>query len=263
MQLLGALFPAPDVEIVKAALPETSGPPCDTPQCELLRDSASADSAAQTARNALLEHLQRERRIAFLGLAHQQMDVLGHHHIADHRKLMAPADFVEDDEKDIARPRRSQKRHPAVTAESNEVEVTGAVAPFEIFGHVETETKSKTNPKPNQTKIPTLLETKKDGAPSKATTEIQSQPQTHAQSRTRDLQSELAKWYHPPVGPVNCGDYGDATERVGHPAYPKQWIDLNCASVYLHASAKQCLHSYMSPNQIFSVSAPTSENWGR
>jgi hypothetical protein len=36
---------------------------------------------------------------------------------------------------------------------------------------------------------------------------------------TPQLQSELAKWYHPPVKPVNCGDYGIGTGRVGHPPY--------------------------------------------
>src|ERR1700690_1703769 len=61
----------------------------------------------------------------------------------------------------------------------------------------------------------------KGGAPSKAKAEIQSQRQTRAKNRATKLQSELAKWYHPAVEPVDCGEYGDGSGRPGRPRRPK------------------------------------------
>jgi hypothetical protein len=144
VQFFGALFAAQYVEIVEAALRKTARRRTGAPESELMRGGSSANSAAQAAGDALLEYLHHEGGIAFPGLADQNVDVLGHHDVADDRELIAVPHFVEDDKENVAGVRASKKPKSALTTEGNEVEVPEAVAAFEVFGHVETKTKTKT-----------------------------------------------------------------------------------------------------------------------
>jgi hypothetical protein len=61
------------------------------------------------------------------------MNVLGHHHVSDDRELVALADIIENDEKQVACATGSQEWQAPVATEGDEMEVRGAVAAFEIL----------------------------------------------------------------------------------------------------------------------------------
>jgi hypothetical protein len=66
--------------------------------------------------------LEDERRIAFFGFAHQQVNVLGHDYIPDEGEKITGANVVEDGEKRIARTGSFEKWQAPVTTESDELE---------------------------------------------------------------------------------------------------------------------------------------------
>jgi hypothetical protein len=70
-----------------------------------------------------------------------------------------------------------------------------------------------------QTKTPTLLQTKKDGPPSRAKAEIHSQLQPREQRRTTEFRTELVKRNHATVKLVNRGEHGDGKGRLRHPLW--------------------------------------------
>jgi hypothetical protein len=65
---------------------------------------------------------------ASLRFADQQMNVLGHDHIADHYEAIALAYFFQNAEKQIAAAARGQPRLAMVAAASEEVQVPVAVS---------------------------------------------------------------------------------------------------------------------------------------
>jgi hypothetical protein len=67
--LLDPLLRAANIEILEPLLPDRSG----------------ADSAARKQfRETLFDDFHHDRRIAHLRLGHQEMEMLGHHHVPDH-----------------------------------------------------------------------------------------------------------------------------------------------------------------------------------
>ncbi len=66
-------------------VPQLLDPPSLAPDIEIVIPSQPERTAlrfAQLAGNILLQHLQGERKLSPLRLADQQMNVLGHHHVA-------------------------------------------------------------------------------------------------------------------------------------------------------------------------------------
>ena len=77
--------------------------------------------AAQAARHALLQDLHDGGRSALGRLAEEQVNVVGHDHIARERKPVTVADFTQNLHKQILGARRGQQGQPPVTAARNEV----------------------------------------------------------------------------------------------------------------------------------------------
>jgi len=113
------------------------------PQTKLSSESSRADSATQSARHSLLQHLYDDREISFLRLAQQQMNVFGHHDVTGHRELISGAHFGQNDQKHVSSACRSQERQASITSERDEVKVSRSVAAFEIFRHGIERTDSK------------------------------------------------------------------------------------------------------------------------
>ena len=59
---------------------------------------------------ALLQHLHHDRRRGLLRFADQQMEVLGHDHVAEHDKAMASPDFFQKLEQQVATAGGAQQR---------------------------------------------------------------------------------------------------------------------------------------------------------
>ena len=123
------LLSAPDVEIVKSLLPKTSMfcPVWLESKAQLRSGGAAFRPLAKAARNALLENLQDWRRSANLRLADEQVDVLGHEHIPGQCEAVTVPDFSQDLHHNVFRVRGGQQREPAVTTESDEMEVALSV----------------------------------------------------------------------------------------------------------------------------------------
>jgi hypothetical protein len=67
--------------------------------------------------------LQELRRVPFRRLAHQQVNVFRHHHIAHDSEFVSRTDFVENLYETISRSSRPEVRTPAVATESHEMEI--------------------------------------------------------------------------------------------------------------------------------------------
>ena len=92
----------PDIEIIKAALPETPvlrQPVVEGQQKLPLRSPAL--SAAHGPRDALFQNLQNSGHRAFGRFAEKQMHVIGHEHIAHQRELILAADLAQYFEEEI------------------------------------------------------------------------------------------------------------------------------------------------------------------
>jgi len=83
----------------------------------------------------LLEDLQNDRGVGALGFSDEQVDVFGHDHISHDNKLISAANLFEDFEEKISSGLRVQKATSLVTAEGNEMKISGAVVSSEV-GHI-------------------------------------------------------------------------------------------------------------------------------
>src|SRR5258708_39990710 len=83
--------------------------------------------AERAARDALLERLQRGGEVSAAWLVHQQVDVLGHDHVADDDETVTPARGFETAQEQIAATGRAEQRLAAITAERYEVKMSVAV----------------------------------------------------------------------------------------------------------------------------------------
>ena len=70
-----------------------------------------------------------------MGLANQQMDVFGHHHVADQFESGLGADFIKDFDKELSCPNAAQKRLTTITTAGQKMEVSLARVPFELVPH--------------------------------------------------------------------------------------------------------------------------------
>lgn len=85
--------------------------------------------------NALLQRLHHCARRADVRFADQQMEVFGHDHVSEERKVVAVADLTQDFEEDVAAVFGSEERQTMVTTAGDEVQVTQAIAPFKAAFH--------------------------------------------------------------------------------------------------------------------------------
>jgi len=99
-QLLNPLLFTPYIEIVKPLLPDMLGRHAE--QFLLSGHSPFAQGLQHASRESLLHRLHHPRRIAFLRLADQQMNVLRHHHVSHHHKTVALADSLQHLQEQIA-----------------------------------------------------------------------------------------------------------------------------------------------------------------
>ena len=92
---------------------------------------AGIKPSPQLARDALFQNLHHGRRRSGLGLGDEQMNMLGHHHIAHQQKLVLCADIIQDFQEEIAVTRARQQRTPLVAATRYEMKVVLSVAALE------------------------------------------------------------------------------------------------------------------------------------
>jgi hypothetical protein len=119
VQLLAPLLRTPQIEIIK--------PPPETPP--RLRRRLGPQSHLTLIRS--LSPLHRRRRAHFR-LRNQQINVLGHHHVADQPELIALARRIQNPQKHVPLPRRSQQGPAWVTATRNKMQVPLTVAPLQL-----------------------------------------------------------------------------------------------------------------------------------
>jgi len=81
------------------------------------------------------EDLHHHREIAALGFAEQQMNVLGHNHVANDYETVTAAHLFHDFEKQIAILWRAEQSASPIATGRDEVKVSGAVAPMEFCRH--------------------------------------------------------------------------------------------------------------------------------
>src|SRR5579864_2352790 len=86
-------------------------------------------------RHNLLEHLQRNRQVASLRLAQQQVHVLGHHDKSSQVESVPTAYSFQGSDECVARRPASQQRHAAITTERNEMKVTSLLVSFQSPWH--------------------------------------------------------------------------------------------------------------------------------
>ena len=138
VQFFILLLEAPHIEVVEPALPESRSVSQRriTPQTQLCHGQALSASAAQRPRDSLFQHLHDRRGSAYVRLADQQMNVIQHHHIAQQGEVVAIPHLAQNLQEHIARPLGGQKRHPAITAAADEMQVPQAVAAFQPMFHL-------------------------------------------------------------------------------------------------------------------------------
>jgi len=89
----------------------------------------------QPTGNLLLQHLQRNRWSAPDWFAHQQVNVLRHHHESEKQEIPLGAHPVENFHKAVTRTCGSQKWLPAVTTERYKVQIAPAAKSFQWIAH--------------------------------------------------------------------------------------------------------------------------------
>jgi hypothetical protein len=116
----GFLF-GPDIEVVKAALPDLSrqGFVC----------------FPQIFRGALFDDLKDRRWQCHLSFVNQQMEVFRHNDVAENPELILQAGFFEDLQEDVAASWAAQDGKTVITAAGDEVEVSYSVISCESRGH--------------------------------------------------------------------------------------------------------------------------------
>ncbi len=133
LQLLDPLLPAPDVEIIKPSLPATSRhfPERILPQRQLIRTPPPSSLPPQQLRHALFQDLHHRGRRADLRLRDQEMDMLGHHHIANHQELITRPYLIENFQEHIPLPRRAQEGTTPVATAGNEMQMALPITTLE------------------------------------------------------------------------------------------------------------------------------------
>ena len=129
-QLLLHFLRASYIEIVETFLSKSRQLVLRERQLQLPRRLLSPSSPAELARNALLHRLQYSRRSAHRRLAHQQVNVVRHHHISDDGESVPLPHLAENPHDQVSRLCAPQKRQPPITTEGDEMQVAPAVVSF-------------------------------------------------------------------------------------------------------------------------------------
>jgi hypothetical protein len=133
-QLLYALLCGPNIEVVEARLPESSGLRLVSQQTALLRVAPFA-FGEQGAGCALLQHLHHSGGSSDLGLRKKQVDVFRHNDIADDHEPIALAGLFQDREESVAAPSRTEKRQSPIAGAGDKVEVMRPIRAMQTAGH--------------------------------------------------------------------------------------------------------------------------------
>jgi|HubBroStandDraft_2_1064218.scaffolds.fasta_scaffold42266_3 hypothetical protein len=132
-QLLDPFARRPYVEIIEASLPHVLG--ADREQFLLGINSALTHGLQDATREALFDRLHNTRWIALLRLADQDMNVVGHGHVAYDYEAITLADLFEHCEELIATLPARQPGLPMITTASNEMQVIRPVVALGMVGH--------------------------------------------------------------------------------------------------------------------------------
>ena len=136
-ELLDEFRLTPDIEIVKARLPELrQNVRVAKRKPELVKEHHLARLAAQSPRNALLQHLHNGRRGAFGRLIDEQVNMIGHHDVAREGKPVTVTDLAQNLHKHILCTRRGKQGQSPVTTTGDEVQMEQAIATAQSFGHI-------------------------------------------------------------------------------------------------------------------------------
>jgi hypothetical protein len=150
-QLLDQLALTPHIEVIIALLPER----------------AASGKRPQLTPHVLLEHLNRQRQLAPLGLADQQVHVLGHDHVSAHVEPVPLPNPLQRPFEDPTRLRRSQQGSAMVATEGDEVQKARLLKPLQSPGHDCRMSTSPTRSGDRRTPPPCLSKQRrdKDGPP--------------------------------------------------------------------------------------------------
>jgi hypothetical protein len=85
----------------------------------------------------MLQHLDREPKFRSLRLGHQQVNMLGHNHIARDIQTIPSPHTLQRVLEHIARLRSPQPRRTLITAKREEVQASCFLKPLQSPGHVE------------------------------------------------------------------------------------------------------------------------------
>ena len=108
VQFFDSFFQTPNVEVIKAELPEAAGQLGRRFEAEPELACRRSLPAAQAARNALLERLHDGRGRSFGRLADEQVHVLGHHHEAHQSEAVTLAHLGQNLNDNIFGARRAE-----------------------------------------------------------------------------------------------------------------------------------------------------------
>jgi len=131
-------------------------------QTELVKIRFLPGFAPEPAGYALLQNLHYFRGRGIRRFADEQMNVLGHDHVASKLELIAVAHFTEDFDESISGPHGGEERQTPVATVSDEVQVLEPVAATQSFRHGE-RTKSPALPKTGRTGHPQPLNPNHNG----------------------------------------------------------------------------------------------------
>jgi hypothetical protein len=132
-QLLRAFVRAPNVEVVKAGLPECS--PGFIAKDSTLAGIGAFSLGQQRVRGPLLEHLHHGRRITHFWLGDQEVNVLGHHHVADDYEPVLLSGLFENGEKRVARAGCVEQRQTVIAGVRDEVQMVRTVRTMQAGRH--------------------------------------------------------------------------------------------------------------------------------
>jgi len=137
VKLLDELGLTPDIEIVKARLPELGKQAVGLPKwkLQLLGRYSFARLAAKPPRYALLQDLHEGGGSACCWLADEQVDVIGHEHVTCQGKAVAVAHLAQNFDEQIFGVSRGKQGQPPVATARDEVQVAQSIAAVQSFRH--------------------------------------------------------------------------------------------------------------------------------
>src|SRR5579862_520247 len=137
VQLLDELLLAPDVEVIKAGLPELRQGVLRLAerQAQLLHVGEPPFPAPQAARDALFQDLHHPGRSRTRRLADEQVNVFGHHHEAHELKAITIAHLAENPDESISGARGRKQWQTAIATARDEVQMLEPIAAAQPCWH--------------------------------------------------------------------------------------------------------------------------------